>query len=283
MAHPTTEKRSKPAIRGQNHSPASWIFGSLLLLFFVAVFTFAPDTLPTYKQRMLAIASALLAGLLAFFLTGAVGLKIDSIKSRFGAVGVKASGGIAVFVLVLVWWLSPMAPVSVEEAIYHVRVTVLGPDQMPVEGTEVVSSIGGEPKKVAGGWQFDIPAASKPADGKLIIYAAKKTAFLAAQRGVQLGEDHNVAVTVQLTKDTSASVRGMVVDDSDHAIPGARVSVVGYEEETITTQADGNFVLPAHAAIGQEVRLHVEKKGYLPIDQYHPAGKKAATIVLERK
>jgi hypothetical protein len=61
------------------------------------------------------------------------------------------------------------------------------------------------------------------------------------------------------------------------------VSVIGYGEEAVTTSTDGSFVLPAHAAIGQSVRLHVEKEGYVPVDQYHPAGDEPAVIILEKK
>src|SRR5205085_2126952 len=35
----------------------SYVFGSLLLAFFVGVFVFAPDKLPEFKQRMLAVSS----------------------------------------------------------------------------------------------------------------------------------------------------------------------------------------------------------------------------------
>src|ERR1700682_5885774 len=58
-------------------------------------------------------------------------------------------------------------------AIYHVRVTVVGPEGTPVEDAKVWSSMGGEPKKVAGGWQFDIPSAARPADGKLTVWATR--------------------------------------------------------------------------------------------------------------
>jgi hypothetical protein len=88
------------------------VFGSLLLVFFVAVFWLAPDTLPEFKQRQLAIAAALLAGLFGYFLTGDMGVEIKAIKTRFGEAGVKATGGVAAFVIVLVWWLSPLAPVA---------------------------------------------------------------------------------------------------------------------------------------------------------------------------
>lgn len=52
-------------------------------------------------------------------------------------------------------------------AIYRVRVTVIDPQRVPVEDAKVWSTVGGEPKKVAGGWQFDIPGASLPGDGKV--------------------------------------------------------------------------------------------------------------------
>ncbi len=105
----------------QHRLDGTWVFGSLLFLFFVCVFVFAPEKLPEYKQRMLAISCALLSGLLAFFLTGTIGLEVKWIKSRFGDIGVKATGGIAVFVLVLCWWMSPLAPIGVGDTAKIVR------------------------------------------------------------------------------------------------------------------------------------------------------------------
>jgi hypothetical protein len=101
MARPATKKTAQPLTESQSRSRATWVFGSVLLVFAVWVFIFAPDTLPEYKHRMLGILLALLSGLFAFFLTGDMGLEIKSIESRFRKVGVKATGGIAVFVLVL--------------------------------------------------------------------------------------------------------------------------------------------------------------------------------------
>jgi hypothetical protein len=63
---------------------------------------------------------------------------------------------------------------------------------------------------------------------------------------------------------------------------GVRVSVIGHEEETVTTKAGGQFVLPAHAANDQQVQLHAEKPGYQGITQNHPAGSFPATLTLER-
>lgn len=172
---------------------------------------------------------------------------------------------------------------STNGAIYRLRVTVVDPQGIPVEDARVWSSIGGEPKKVAGGWQFDIPAASKPKDGKLTIFASKKNAFLAGQKELQLGNDSNPAVTVTLGHDTSATVRGNVLNVSDEAIIGATVSILGYGQEAVKTGEGGSFVLAAHAADGQQVQLHVEMAGFKPVNQWHPAGGVPAVIYLDRR
>jgi hypothetical protein len=57
---------------------------------------------------------------------------------------------------------------------------------MPVDEAKVTSSIGGEPKKVDGGWEFDIPQGNKPTDGKLTIYAEVRSAFLTGKSDVVL-------------------------------------------------------------------------------------------------
>ena len=128
----------------------------------------------------------------------------------------------------------------------------------------------------------DIPATSVSKNRKLTIYAEKNTAFLKGKHELQLGEDRNPTITIQLEKDTSTTVRGIVQDDSGQVLSGARVNVAGYKE-AITTSMTGNFVLSAHAAIGQSVLLHAEKAGYKPTDQYHPAGDQPAVIILNRK
>ena len=125
----------------------------------------------------------------------------------------------------------------------------------------VWSSMGGEPKKVAGGWQFDIPSESKPTDGNLTIYATVRAAFLVGQSQVLLAVDHHPSVTVKLIRDQTATIRGIVSDSQGRSLSGVRVHIVGYASEAVITGEDGNFVLAAHAAEGQQVELHAEKSG----------------------
>lgn len=167
-------------------------------------------------------------------------------------------------------------------AIYRLRVTVVDPQGVPVEDAKVWSSFGGEPKNVAGGWQFDIPDASKPKAGKLSVFALKESAFLIGKADFSLGNDSNPAIVINLKRDDSARVRGQVVDKKNRAISGARVFVVGYEAEAIVTKDGGNFELPAHAALNQQVLLHAEKSGYPAAKLWHPAGDTPAVLPLER-
>jgi hypothetical protein len=167
--------------------------------------------------------------------------------------------------------------------IYRVRITVVGQQGTPVEDAKVWSSLGGEPKKVEGGWEFDIPAVLRPLDGRLTVWASVDTAYLYGSTELQLDTDYSPAGRIQLGRDQTARVRGLIIDRSNHAIPSAHVSVAGYESDTVVTDNGGNFELPAHAARDQKVLLHVEAKGYAGVTQWHPAGDEPATIILDRK
>jgi hypothetical protein len=187
-----------------------------------------------------------------------------------------------VVLLVLIPTGFSLYPVIIKDTIYRVRVTVLSDQKLPTEDAKVWSSIGGEPMKVAGGWHFEIPAAKRPQDGKLTIFASQENAYLIGSRDLQLNADYNPAVVIQLERDTSAKVRGQVVDSRGRAVAGARVSVVGYGDEAVVTKEGGDFELPAHAAVGQQVRLYAEKRGYGVADLHCPAGDEPATLQLKR-
>lgn len=169
-----------------------------------------------------------------------------------------------------------------KDTIYRVRVTVLNDQKLPIEDAKVWSSIGGEAMKVAGGWHFEIPTAKKPQDGKLTIFASQEKAYLKGSYELQLNTDYNPAIVIHLEHDTSAKIRGQVVDSRGRAVAGARVSVAGYGDESVITKEGGNFELPAHAASGQDVRMRAEKPGYGVADLYKRAGDDAVTLQLRR-
>jgi hypothetical protein len=164
--------------------------------------------------------------------------------------------------------------------IYRLRVTVEDSQGMPVDDAQVTSSIGGEPKRVTRGWEFDIPVASKPRDGKMTVYAAVANAFLSGTTNVQLANDYSLTAKIRLDHDLSAHIRGRVIDRKGNPVATAEVSVVGYESEAVTTGGLGEFELPAHASRGQQVQLAAFKKGFGSVSEWEQAGDQPATLVL---
>ncbi len=162
-----------------------------------------------------------------------------------------------------------------------IRVNVLGTDNVPVEDAKVWLSLGGEAKKVAGGWEFDLPFNRLTADHKLDVYAEQQATHLKGHREVVASDSRTLTITIPLMRDTSAYVKGTVSDANSRPVAGATVNIVG-AVGSVTTDAQGFFSLPANAAEGEEVRLRVLRSGYEPIEQDHPAGVDAAYIILRR-
>lgn len=191
----------------------------------------------------------------------------------------------AIVVAIVILSLAPiLAPLYLGSyGVYRVRVVVLGERQVPTNEAKVTCSIGGEIKKVEGGWECDIPAKNKPGDGKFQVYATTENAFLTGRIELELKDDYNPVGSITLTKEDSARIIGMVVDDHEAPIEGVRIGVIGYESELSTTQKGGNFSLPAHAAKGQQVQLTVGKDGYSSTTEWHQAGDFPATVRLHRQ
>lgn len=164
--------------------------------------------------------------------------------------------------------------------VYRVRVVVLKPDQSLGDDAQVRSSTGGELKMVEGGWELDIPPQTRPADGKVVLFASLEDEFLKGNGTLVLGQDYYPTVTIQLVADTSAVVRGIVVDENLVAIAGATVSIAGYSDEAVSDRM-GNFALPAHAAKGQMVEIRAQK-GRLVGRLSAPAGK-VVEVILSRE
>ena len=97
-----------------SQTKASWLFGGLFAIFLLLVFVFGPQTLPSYKQQLLAYICSLLAGFFAIFFTGS--LLMQTTLPLPGKWVVQGGAGFALFLVVLFWWRSPSAPVSIEPA-----------------------------------------------------------------------------------------------------------------------------------------------------------------------
>lgn len=185
-----------------------------------------------------------------------------------------------------VWWLIAalvlvpnLTPPIVEvlrftaQPTYRVRVTVVDPKGVPIDenSARVWSTLGGETKKVPGGWEIDVTNDSKPADGKLTVFAQVASAFQNGSESLVLANDHSPAVTLSLHDDDTAKIAGTVLDETGRRVKGATVYVVGHESEGKPTDDSGYFELKAHKAEGQQVELHAESHGK-SADAYRPAG-----------
>lgn len=169
-----------------------------------------------------------------------------------------------------------------EPSVYRLRVIVMNPDGIPTDEAKVWSSVGGESKQVSGGWEFVVPLASRPVDGRITVFASREASFLAGTADCRLGKDLHPVVSVQLRKTSRSVVRGIVLDDSGRALGAVRVAVVGLASVVTTTSTSGQFVLPTEASLGEQVLIRAEKDRYHPVTQLHPAGTEPMTIVLER-
>lgn len=180
---------------------------------------------------------------------------------------------------IIVLGLAPLAVSTLvrSRGVYRVRVVLVRPDESVADIAQVKSSTGGELTMVAGGWELDIPAQTRPADGKVMLSASIKDEFLAGKSTLILAEDHYPTATIQLTAVTSAMLRGVVVDEGLRAIAGAKVSIDGNPDVALT-DSKGNFVLPAHAGNGQMVEVRAQK-GAMVGHLSAPAGKVVEVII----
>ena len=161
--------------------------------------------------------------------------------------------------------------------VYHVQVVVVRPDQSPVEIAQVKSSNGGELKMVGDEWELDIPPQTRPAHSKVTLSASVKDEFMKGSSTLVLAQDYYPTATIQLVAETSAMLRGVVVNEDLGAVAGARVSIVGYSDVAVTDQK-GNFVLAAQAGKGQMVEVRAQK-GQLIGSLSAPAGKVVEVII----
>ncbi|HET6842946.1 MAG TPA: carboxypeptidase-like regulatory domain-containing protein [Candidatus Angelobacter sp.] len=115
-------------------------------------------------------------------------------------------------------------------------------------------------------------------------YATLTSSFLTGQAELELKDDYNPVATIQLRRDETARVTGIVLDESNHPLEGVRVAVVGYDAEAVTTTPGGNFSLPAHKADEQQVQLFAFKDSYdNSPPEWHQAGEHQVTIVLRHE
>jgi hypothetical protein len=170
-----------------------------------------------------------------------------------------------------------------QHSLYRLRVTVLGSDGLPTRPDSIWSNLGGEPQGVAGGWLFVIPRAAMPQSGKIVVYASSAAICEKGLAAETLAGDPNPQVTLQLVRDTSELILGIVRDDQNRTVAGAQVFVEGRgDREVVTTNSVGAFRLPAYATRCEQVRVSAQAAGYEPSTEYVYPGTSASVLTLVR-
>ncbi|MGA9527522.1 MAG: hypothetical protein WBS24_05355 [Terriglobales bacterium] len=190
----------------------------------------------------------------------------------------RALGAFAAAAIVAIG-LIPLAASHILHArnVYQIHVYLVRPDKSPVYYAEVKSTLSGDLPISEGGWRLDVPPQIHPADAKVTFSATVKDEFLKGSYTLILSDNYYPTVTIPLVADTSAKVRGVVVDEGMAAVFGASVSVAGYPD-VVLTDKQGNFSLPAHAGNGQLVEIHAEKDGVMT-RKNAPAGKTVEIVL----
>jgi hypothetical protein len=134
-----SQTRLTAAMPMTNEAKGSWFFGVVFAIFVLSVFVFGPESLPGYKQQILAYICASLAGFFALFFTGT--LLLNSELPIPGKWVISGGAGFALFLVVLFWWRSPAAPIAAELIKPNITTAVTGnPSGPATPGTSSSSS-----------------------------------------------------------------------------------------------------------------------------------------------
>jgi hypothetical protein len=168
-------------------------------------------------------------------------------------------------------WFWPHSPESpAKPATYVVRVQVLDPQGRPVGGARIRASAYNELKPLPDdSWEVEIPSAKVPADGRISLWAEHEE-WEGSQVDLRLGTDRNPRTEIIRLKENW--LRGRVVDGSDRALPGVRISREDGVPGDVVTDSEGRFALKVSKARGSRVRLQAEHAGSPVRNQFCLAG-----------
>jgi hypothetical protein len=281
---------AKSTIKSRRQPPVDpvpvWIRITILAVCSIGlalVFIFAPPNWPPYKVRLIGIIPSLLSGFAAYFIIGRLTIGVSRNLGKSANFSIKGTGGLGFAVLCLLLWFYYVPAANLPKN-YHINLRVLDERGIALDEAEIHTSVRSFTTKGDHLWTIDIPENEKPESGQVSISAAVRQDFLQGETSVVLQDEHNLSVTLRLTKDRSAMAIGRVVDQKGVPVARALVYVVGHEgDPTVRTGDRGQFEVPAHAGQGEWIRIYAEKAGYTSEEQVAHAGDEATQIVLRRK
>lgn len=117
MTHATSIKaprlRRRDRLRGQRTYLCLTLLAAFLLVLYVMVPSALPDKLDPFFQRLVGLGIALLAMVTAMFAVREYAGRYNRVRLPvIGGVRTSLIAGVVVFGLVVIWWLSPWAPIQ---------------------------------------------------------------------------------------------------------------------------------------------------------------------------
>ena len=199
----------------------------------MAVVWFAPERLAGFKQQLLAVFAALLAGLMAFFLTGDLGIERSWLK---------ASGGLGAFALLLFLW-PKLVPSAAPEPLPVARDGARSPGRAAGRGRR--GALVGGRREEEGRWGVgETRRPGRRSPGGSEGHGLRGQGLLARQPGGDPRPGFPAGGHGEAQGGPLGSGLGRVEDAAGHSVAGARVWVEGHDAEAVTTGAGGDSSLP---------------------------------------
>ncbi len=173
------------------------------------------------------------------------------IKVSWGERSINYLGSWASLVGLLIALISMFWP---SEA-YHIKILVLDEDGAHAKGTTVKAPPG---KVVARDnyWALSIPRDEVPTDGRVRVTAQNGQGY--DEITVELTHRKRFSINLKL-RYPNALMKGVVLGPDGNPAGGVQITVFEHEKEAVLTSEDGTFSLPAHKAVGEEVRVTAKK------------------------
>jgi len=164
--------------------------------------------------------------------------------------------------------------------IYELIVSLKAKDDgTPITDAHLACSIGIKPDRVNDAWEFKIPRALTLPSKEVEVTAESQDGIFVGAASILLKDDFHPTLPILMNRRANVMVSGTVKNASGEVVEHATVSISGHKEHMFTTET-GWFELPAHATTGEEITIHVEKRGFDPTNQLHRLGPTPATVVL---
>jgi hypothetical protein len=277
-------EQDQPGPVDQTQKWGGIVLSGVLLTLLAWLLLFGPEHQSSWKSQLTGFLVSVFCGAIGYLISGTLSLTANPSIGKFGAFGIKATGGAAFFIVALFVWHQFYRP---EDSKYLIFVHVIKDDGSWVQDATLETSVHSRISQVGSLFEVQIASVDRPDSGHVHLHAENRRDFLIGDVDIELGKLDRLGINIPFKRIRSARALGYVVDNNTkQPIQGALVSLAGHPEEGVMTGPKGEFNLAANAAPHEYIRLHVEKEGYSPEEVAYMAGDISAQspiILVKRK